>query len=173
MGTAPWIFIVAAVLSIIMYYIYNRTKFGFNVKAIGNGELIAKSAGVNPRKIKFISFFIAGIYLGIAGLVNLSYGTAVAPVKNMSTLSITFDALMSVFIAIYLSRVCNLVIGIVIGNFCMKMVSAGLVAIGVEGTWQQVFIGLFLLFFIGFSTIKATFDNWRKKFSERKSGSAN
>lgn len=166
LGTAPWIFLVTGVLFVIMYLIYNKTKLGYSVKALGNNEMIAKSAGVNPRRVKFITFAIAGIYFGIAGLISLSYGTALSPAKNMGTMGVTFDALMAVFIAIYLSNICNRVVGVIIGNFCMKLVSAGLVAIGVDGTWQKVIVGVFLLFFIGFTQIRAQVLGWLERIKE-------
>ena len=168
LGQAPWIFLVTLVMLIILYVIYNKTKFGFNVKAVGNNELIAKTAGINPKVVKFFSFFIAGCYFGIAGLVNLSYTTALSPAKNMGTMSVTFDAMMAGFIAIYLSGAVNRILGIVIGTFTMKLISAGLVAIGVEATWQKVFVGAFLLFFIGFTQIKAQVNEWMNRIKRAK-----
>ena len=172
LGQAPWIFLITALMFVILYVIYNKTKIGFNVKAVGNNELIAKTAGINPRQVKFLAFFIAGCFFGIAGLINLSYGTALSPAKNMGTMSVTFDAMMAGFIAIYLSGVVNRVVGIVIGTFTMKLVSAGLVAIGVEGTWQKVIIGVFLLFFIGFTQIKAQVSEWLGRIKRAKKTAA-
>jgi ribose transport system permease protein len=154
LGSAPWIFLITGALIVIMYLLYNRTKFGLHVRAVGNGEFIAKTVGINPAKVKFLVFFISGIFFGIAGIMMLSYSTAIAPEKNMATMSITFDAMMGVFIGFALSGVCNPVIGTVIGSFCMKLLSAGLVAVGVNGTWQKVIVGLFLLFFLCFAQIK-------------------
>ncbi|MCK9171297.1 MAG: ABC transporter permease [Treponema sp.] len=154
LGSAPWIFLITGALIVIMYLLYNKTKFGLHVRAVGNGEFIAKTVGINPAKVKFSAFFISGIFFGIAGIMMLSYSTAIAPEKNMATMSITFDAMMGVFIGFALSGVCNPVIGIVIGSFCMKLLSAGLVAVGVNGTWQKVIVGLFLLFFLCFAQIK-------------------
>lgn len=171
LGQAPWIFLVTLVMFVILYVLYNKTKLGFNVKAVGSNELIAKTAGINPRKVKFWSFFIAGVFFGIAGLINLSYGTALSPAKNMGTMSVTFDAMMSGFIAIYLSGVVNRVVGIMIGTFTMKLIAAGLVAIGVDGTWQKVIVGVFLLFFIGFTQIKAQFNEWSARLKRAKMAS--
>ena len=160
LGRAPWIFVIVLIMMAIIYVIYNKTKYGFNVRAVGSNELIAKGAGIDPRKVKFLSFLIAGSFFGVAGLVNLSYTTALSPTINMSTMSVTFDAMMAGFIALYLSGICNRIFGIVIGTFTMKMVSAGLVAIGVPGTWQKVIIGVFLLFFIGFTQIRSQVGAW-------------
>lgn len=168
LGTAPWIFIVTGFMLVVMYIIYNKTKLGYNVRAIGSNELIAKSAGINPKKIKFCTFVIAGIFFGIAGIVNISYGTAVAPMKNMATMSITFDAMMSVFIAIYMSKFCNYVVAVSIGNFCMKLISAGLVTIGVDAIWQKVIVGIFLLFFISFTEIQNKTRTWMTRRKQRK-----
>ena len=66
----------------------------------------------------------------------------------------------------------NRVVGIIIGTFTMKLVSAGLVAIGVEGTWQKVIVGVFLLFFIGFTQIKAQVQEWAGRLKRAKSTAA-
>lgn len=166
LGTSPYIFFVTGIMFAIMYVVFNKTSLGFSVKAIGNNEIIARTAGINPRKTKFKTFTLAGIYFGIAGIISLSYGTALSPSKNMGTMNVTFDAMMAVFIAIYLSGFCNRVVGVIVGNFCMKLVSAGLVAIGVDGTWQKVIIGMFLLFFIGFTQIQAQFAAWRARIKD-------
>jgi Ribose/xylose/arabinose/galactoside ABC-type transport systems, permease components len=154
LGMPPWIFVAALAMTAAMYVIYNKTSFGFHVKALGNGEAIARNAGVNPAKVKFIAFALAGLYFGVAGVLSLSYGQAIAPQKNMGTMSITFDAMIAVFIGFSLSRFCNPIVGILIGNFCMKLISAGLVAISVNGTLQKVIVGMFLLVFICFSQVR-------------------
>lgn len=153
LGRAPWIFVVALFSGIAMYIIYSRTELGFGARAIGSNEIVAKQVGINPRKIKFFSFFIAGFLYSVAGLVNLSYGTALSPGKNMSTLDLNFNAMIAVFIAMYMAHFCNPIMGVFIGNFSMKLLSAGLVATGVDGTWQKVIIGVFLIFFMSFNGI--------------------
>lgn len=155
LGTSPWIFIISAIMFVTLYVLYNKTKLGFGARAIGNNEIVAKSSGINPKNVKFFAFLVAGIAYSIAGLVNISYGTALSPGKNMSTLDLNFNSMIAVFIAMYISNLCNPVIGVMIGNFSMKLVSAGLVAIGLDGTWQKVIIGVFLIFFMSFNGAKS------------------
>ncbi|NLM19294.1 MAG: ABC transporter permease [Clostridiaceae bacterium] len=165
LGSSPWIFIVSFIMLSVMYIIYNKTKLGFGARAIGSNEIVAKSAGFNPKKIKFYSFFLAGLFYSVAGLINLSYGTALSPGKNMSTLELNFNSMIAVFIAMYLSKQCNPVIGLIIGNFTMKLLSAGLVAAGVPGTMQKVLIGVLLIFFMSFNGAK---DNLKEKQADFK-----
>ena len=58
---------------------------------------------------------------------------------------------MGVFLGRYLARYCDLTIGTALGAFTMKMLGAGLLALGLDSQLQQVVTGAFLLIFIGIS----------------------
>ena len=78
----------------------------------------------------------------------------------MASLSLGFDAIMGVFIGINLMSSCNLVIGIVIGTFTMKMLGAGLISMGLNSNLQSIAQGFFLLIFIGISSNRDRFSNY-------------
>lgn len=154
LGRAPYIFIIGIASMALAYVIFNKTKFGMQVLATGNHEGIASQSGINPEKVKFWCFVICGLFVGIAALVQLSYNGAIIPKKNMQTMSIVFNSLMGVFIGMYLSDVCNRMIGVFIGTFIITMLNTGLIAIGMDGTWQQVFTGGALVLLISVSENK-------------------
>jgi ribose transport system permease protein len=65
----PQIAILAVVITIIVQFIQNRTRFGRYMYAIGGDEVIAQQAGVNVNGIKIAVFTIAGIIYGLASLL--------------------------------------------------------------------------------------------------------
>lgn len=151
LGKSPYIFIVFIVGGVLIYLLNNKTKFGYNVRSLGYGTEIARNIGVNLTKTRFLSFLCEGVFLGLASTVTLSMTGNAAATLNMGTTSAGFDAIMGVFIGQYLAKYCDLSIGIALGAFTMKMLSAGLLSFGLSSTLQQVATGLFLLLFIGIS----------------------
>ena len=151
LGRSPYIFIVFIVGGLIIWTLNNKTKFGYNVRALGYGTAIAQNIGVNLTKTRFFSFLLEGVMLGLASTVSLSMTGNAAATLNMATTSMGFDAIMGVFIGQYLAKYCDITIGIALGAFTMKMLGSGLLAFGLSSTLQQVATGLFLLLFIGIS----------------------
>lgn len=150
-GKAPGIFYVLGVMWVVIYVLNNHTRFGYNVRSIGNGTNIARSIGVSLTKTRWQSFIVLGVFLGVASTVSLSISGSVKPLLNQATSSTAFDAIMGVFLGRYLARYCDLTIGTALGAFTMKMLGAGLLAIGLDSQLQQVATGAFLLIFIGIS----------------------
>lgn len=151
LGKSPWIFCVGIAAYLLAYVIYHCTKFGYNVRAVGNGEATAGSIGMNSIKIRFLCFVVGGIFVGIASVLQVSYGGAIAPKAGMNTMSMVFPPFMGVFIGQYLERYCDMMMGIFLGVFSMTMINSGLIAMGLPGTLQQVVTGSFMLIFMAIS----------------------
>ncbi|WP_078901516.1 ABC transporter permease [Actinacidiphila yeochonensis] len=63
-------FIVFAVLAGVLYwFLLSRTRFGFDLRAVGRSESAAEASGVNVKKMIITSMLISG---GMAGLVGMS-----------------------------------------------------------------------------------------------------
>lgn len=154
LGKSPYIFIAGIAAYILAYVIYHHTKFGYNVRAVGNGEITARNMGINPIKVRFLCFVIGGIFVGISGALQISYGGAIAPKGGMNTMSMVFPPFMGVFIGQYLERYCDIMLGIFLGVFSMTMINSGLIAMGLPGTLQQVVTGSFMLIFMAISINK-------------------
>lgn len=155
LARTPYCFIVLAICGVIIYLIFNRTSIGYHVRTIGNNQQVAANIGVNVRNTRFKSFFVEGILLGMAAVMSLSNKGGAASVSGMESMSVSFDALMSVYIGMFLSKYCNLIVGIVLGTFSMKMLNAGLISIGLSATLQKVATGIFLIIVIGISSNQA------------------
>jgi ribose transport system permease protein len=57
------------VVSIMMIFILQRTKFGKNVYAVGGREITAKLSGINTGNIKIMVYSLSGLFSSIAALV--------------------------------------------------------------------------------------------------------
>lgn len=155
LARTPYCFIVLAIYGVIIYLIFNRTSIGYHVRTLGNNQQVAANIGVSVRNTRFKSFLVEGILLGMAAVISISNKGGAAPASGMDSMSVSFDALMSVYIGVFLSRYCNLIVGIGFGTFSMKMLNAGLISIGLSATLQKVATGIFLLVVIGISSNQA------------------
>lgn len=65
----PYLLIIAIVLGILFWFIYNKTTHGKYMYAIGGNEVAAEVSGVNTKKSKVIIFMTAGLMYAIAGFL--------------------------------------------------------------------------------------------------------
>lgn len=65
----PYLFIIAIVIGLIMWFVYNYTRHGKYMYAIGGNEAAAEVAGVNVKKTKIIIYVTAAALYAIAGFL--------------------------------------------------------------------------------------------------------
>ena len=63
--------VVAVVFGIIVYILYNRTRYGKNSRAIGASSTVAKLSGINLSKYKFAAFVFTGLAAGIVAFFSI------------------------------------------------------------------------------------------------------
>ncbi len=66
-GAWIWLLLLA-----LMWFVLHRTVFGRNVVAVGSNEKTARLCGINISRVKIGVYTIAGIFAGIAGLMQTS-----------------------------------------------------------------------------------------------------
>ena len=160
LALAPWIFIILGVMCIVFYVLFNLTTYGHNIRALGGGEEIASKAGLNLARIKQTGFTVSGIFLGVASMLYISSNGMVQNVSMFGSMSIIFDAFMGVFLAFFLSRYCNLAIGIVIGTFTITSLNNGFIAMGISVYIRGITSGIFLLVLMAFAANQERFRRW-------------
>ena len=65
----PYLFIIAILIGLIMWFVYNYTRHGKYMYAIGGNEAAAEVAGVNVKKTKIIIYMTAAAMYAIAGFL--------------------------------------------------------------------------------------------------------
>lgn len=149
LGRAPYNIIVGLIAMAIAYFLYNYTRKGIHIRAIGSNELMAKNMGIRTEQTKVIGFVICGLFVGIASVLTLSYGGMMLPQSGMSSMLRIFTPLMGCFIGVAFKKYSNPIISIFIGEFMLVMIVTGLMTINVDATIQQVVTGGFLLIVVG------------------------
>lgn len=60
--------ILGVILAIFVYYFINKTKYGYEIRVIGENPDAARYAGINFLKITLIMMFLSGGLAGLAGV---------------------------------------------------------------------------------------------------------
>ena len=64
-----YVFLIALAVGIFMWFLYNKTRHGKYMYAIGGNENAAEVAGVNCTKTKILIYMLAGILYGLCGFL--------------------------------------------------------------------------------------------------------
>jgi ribose transport system permease protein len=158
LALSPYCFIVLVVMGFVFYIAYNKTAFGHNLRALGSNPALAKSAGLNPDRIKLLCFVISGLFLGVAAVL---YGSNQGQVQNviaLGSMGIMIDAFMAVFLAFFLSRYCNMAFAVVIGTITMRLINNGFVSMGLSATVREITTGVFLFVLLAISANQGWID---------------
>ena len=146
--SAPYVYIILVLGFILAYIIYNRTSLGFNVRAIGSNEKVARGMGINVRKTLILTGLVCGIFIGIAGALQISYVGRIFPMTGLSSLSSIFQPLAAVLLAQVLEKRINIIISI---PFCAVFIYACFNLLTMlkvpSGTLQEAALGGSVLLF--------------------------
>ena len=83
LGPIPFLAIFALIVGIFFWFLYNKTRHGKYMYAIGGNEIAAEVSGVNTKKAKILIYMTAGIMYAMAGyLLAAKSGGASASMGN-------------------------------------------------------------------------------------------
>ena len=148
----PQVLIVTGLILLSYWLILKYTKFGFNDRALANGQRIAVSFGVKERKNVLIRYFVVGFYLGFAGLMYIGRNYEVTAAMNMESAILMFEAALPNMIAITLARYSNRSVSVLMSVISMQIIKVGLVCMKVDSNLAQVISGVFVLIFVAYTT---------------------
>ena len=154
LADSPYNVLVLIVSAGLFYLWLNKTTFSYHARAVGSDEALAERMGVDVKRTKILGYIIGSLFLAIATILQISLSSVMSPEINLASASLLFKPLMGVMVGLALERVCNLMIGILIGQFSLNVIFVGLVASGLPSTLQNVTLGLFLLVVLIFSQYK-------------------
>jgi methyl-galactoside transport system permease protein len=135
----PYIVIIAIVVTLFIYVLYNKTTYGKNIYAIGGNAEAARVSGVNVGRTLIVVYTLAAVLYGLGGTLEAARtGGATNNYGNGYEL----DAIA----ACVVGGVSNLggigtVPGIVIGVLIFSVINYGLTFINMSPYWQQIVKG--------------------------------
>lgn len=135
------------VLLLICYIVFEYTSFGKQSRAIGSLPEAARQSGVNVKKVKILSFMVAGIICGLIAFFNI---TRTCSASNQTGNGFEFDVLLAVLIGgLPLTGGWDAKFRTVaIGSLAMAVIGSGMSLLGIDGLTQQIIRGILLIFIV-------------------------
>lgn len=148
----PYIVIIAIVISFIVWVIFNKTRLGKNMYAIGGNINAAVVSGINVGLNLLILYSIAGALYGLAGVLEAARtGGATNNYGNMYEL----DAIAACVVGgVSTAGGIGTVPGIVAGVLIFGVINYGLTFIGMNPYWQLIIKGLIIVAAVAFDIRK-------------------
>jgi ribose transport system permease protein len=150
---------VAIGLAILMSLVMRETVFGRYIFAIGSNEAASRLCGIRVRLQKVFIYSLAGLFFGLAGLMQLSRLTQGDPTV---AIGLELDIIAAVVIGgASLSGGSGSIFGSLIGALIMAVLRNGSNQMGWPTYMQEIIIGVVIIIAVGLdklrqNTLKAT-----------------
>lgn len=148
LGQLPWSLVFLFVGLVVVYFIYNRTTIGLNIRALGGNKDVAQKLGINVNKTLLCVGIISGVLIGISCFLQQSYAGQTTVKTGLTSINLIFQPLAIYLLAQIISKRINIVICVPICAFILYAVFNILTVLGVpSGTLQEAFLGAFIVIF--------------------------
>ena len=138
----PTPLVIAAVCIVLTSLILRKTALGMYIQSVGINSRASRIAGLNSRRIIFMTYTICGMFAGIAGIVAASRITS-ADSNNIGLYN-EMDAILAVALG---GGKFNLA-GSVIGAYTIQAITTTLYALGVATTQAPVFKAVIVILIV-------------------------
>lgn len=139
----PKYVLYSALLTALMWVVWNKTKFGKNMFAVGSNEEAANVSGVNVFATIVAVFVLAGVMYGITGFIE---GARIASCSANTGLTYESDAIAACVIGgVSFVGGTGKISGIVIGVLLLQLIFVGLNFLSVSANMLYVIKGAIIL----------------------------
>jgi methyl-galactoside transport system permease protein len=148
----PYLVIYAAIVSVFIWILWNKTRIGKNIFAVGGNPEAAVVSGVDLVKTLLVVYILAGVLYGFAGSLEAArVGSATNNTGNMYEL----DAIAACVVGgVSFTGGIGTVGGIIIGVLIFQVINYGLAFIGVNPYLQYIIKGLIIIIAVAIDTRK-------------------
>lgn len=126
------------------FFAFQYTGLGNRLKAIGAGETAARFAGVRVERTKILVYMAAGMITGLAAFINsIKVGSVTSTAGNQLETQIMIALVLGGMPVNGGAKV--KFYNIILGALTYKILTAGLVMLGIEPKTQQLIMGIVFL----------------------------
>lgn len=148
----PYLVIYAAITIFLIWLLWNKTRFGKNIFAVGGNPEAAVVSGVNLVKTILIVYMLAGALYGFGGFLEAG---RVGSATNNTGYMYELDAIAACVVGgVSFSGGIGTVRGIVIGVLIFQVINYGMAFIGVSPYLQYIIKGLIIIIAVAIDTQK-------------------
>ena len=154
-----YITIYAAICAFLVWVMWNKTRFGKNIFAIGGNPEAAKVSGVNVARNLVVIYMIAGMFYAFGGMLEgIVAGGGVALVRaatNNLGFMYELDAIAACVVGgVSFAGGVGTVIGVITGVIIFTVINYGLTYIGVNPYWQYIIKGSIIILAVAIDSLK-------------------
>jgi ribose transport system permease protein len=143
---------LAIALAILMSVVMRQTIFGRYVFAIGSNEATARLCGIRVQVYKVLIYSLAGLFFGLAGLMQLSRLTLGDPTV---AIGLELDIIAAVVIGgASLNGGTGSILGSMIGALIMAVLRNGSNQMGWPNYMQEIIIGAVIILAVGLDKLR-------------------
>ena len=143
---------IAVGLAVVMAVVMRQTVFGRYVFAIGSNENTARLCGIRVQLYKVLIYSLAGLFFGLAGLMQLSRLTQGDPTV---AIGLELDIIAAVVIGgASLSGGVGSILGSMIGALIMAVLRNGSNQMGWPTYMQEIIIGIVIILAVGLDRLR-------------------
>ena len=148
----PYLILYLLIVSVIMWFIWNKTVLGKNMFAIGGNPEAAAVSGVNLFKNIMVIFIISGILYGTAGFLEAG---RIGSTTSNTGINYELDAISACVVGgVSFSGGIGTIPGVLIGTVILQFINYGLNYVGISPYFQYIIKGLIIILAVSIDTRK-------------------
>jgi len=141
--SVPILILYSAIITVIIWFIWNKTAFGKNMFAVGSNPEAANVSGVNVTLTIILVFMLAGVMYGITGFIEAA---RIGSNTAATGLNYELDAIAACVIGgVSFVGGIGKIRGVIMGVVLLRIIFVGLTFLGIDSNMQYVIKGLIIL----------------------------
>jgi ribose transport system permease protein len=151
-GPIPMVFILALAITLFLWFIQEKTRFGQYVFALSENPQALNEAGVRTWLVKSILFLLSGTMASLAGLIyTITVYASGQPIMGTSFFIDGFTVVFLGALAFKLGK--SNVLGTLVAAIILACLTYGLTQMGAAFSVSQIVKGVLLLIGVGVVTV--------------------
>jgi len=154
-------------IAVFIWWLLKYTIIGRGLYAMGGNREAAVRTGYNVKRTLGIALTLSGALAAFAGVLQSAYNRHFNPILFRGQELGVIAAAVIGGVAITGGR--GSVIGVILGVFFIRIVTHGLIYLGITAEYQQLVLGLILLIFVSVTSLRKSggFSKTFKKLSQK------
>lgn len=133
----------AALITLLMWFVWNKTVFGKNMFAVGSSPEAANVSGVNVSRTIILVFMLAGMLYGVTGFIEAA---RIGSNSASTGLNYELDAIAACVIGgVSFVGGIGKIRGVILGVLLLRIIFVGLTFLGIDSNMQYIIKGLIIL----------------------------
>ena len=140
-------------IAVVMWVVWNKTRFGKNMFAVGGNTEAAAVSGVNVDRTIMMVFLVAGVLYGIASFLEAA---RIQSVGANTGINYELDAISACVIGgVSFTGGVGTIQGVVIGAIILQAINYSLYFLQVNAYWQYIIRGLIIVLAVAIDVRKS------------------